>query len=105
MTEPLLVLRRQMITPREIFRPNALLELLFRLGSGFVRLVALIAIWLYRNMVSKQIRSRRCRFTPTCSQYAQEAIARHGLVTGGFMAYRRLRRCGPEDPGGYDPVP
>lgn len=94
-----------MITPREIFGRASLWELLFRLGSGFVRLVALILLWLYQSIVSKQIRSRQCRFTPTCSQYAQEAIARHGLVTGGLMAYKRLRRCGPDDPGGYDPVP
>lgn len=46
-----------------------------------------------------------CRFSPSCSCYAQDAIARHGVVSGGWLAMRRLARCHPWHPGGVDPVP
>src|SRR3546814_21141317 len=47
----------------------------------------------------------RCRFVPTCSEYAMQAIASHGPLRGGWLALRRIRRCPPLNPGGHDPVP
>ena len=46
-----------------------------------------------------------CRFTPTCSQYALEAVEKYGAVKGGWLALRRILRCNPFHEGGYDPVP
>jgi len=46
-----------------------------------------------------------CRFEPTCSAYAEEAVRRHGARRGASLAVRRLLRCRPGCPGGYDPVP
>jgi putative membrane protein insertion efficiency factor len=46
-----------------------------------------------------------CRFAPSCSEYAREAVERHGATRGGLLALRRVARCHPWHPGGWDPVP
>jgi len=61
------------------------------------------AIWLYQKLISPLF-PRRCRFYPSCSEYAKEAGLRYGALKGGLMATRRLLRCNPWNPGGYDPV-
>ncbi|MEW6399763.1 MAG: membrane protein insertion efficiency factor YidD [Bacillota bacterium] len=61
-------------------------------------------IWLYRVLVSPVLPGT-CRFQPSCSVYAEQAVKRHGLIRGGVLAGRRLFRCHPWHPGGYDPVP
>ena len=60
-------------------------------------------VWLYRHAISPLI-GANCRFEPTCSVYAAEAIEHHGLY-GLWLAVRRLLKCHPFHPGGYDPVP
>jgi putative membrane protein insertion efficiency factor len=59
---------------------------------------------LYKRMVSPSMRSS-CRFSPTCSEYAAEAIARRGWFIGSLLAVARVARCHPFSRGGFDPVP
>jgi uncharacterized protein len=61
-------------------------------------------VQLYRHMVSP-LRLPTCRFTPTCSQYAVQALAEYGLARGSGLSAVRLAKCGPWHPGGWDPIP
>lgn len=67
------------------------------------RLVALL-LRGYQKVISPAL-PPSCRFTPTCSQYALEAVTRYGVLRGGWLGVRRLVRCHPFHPGGFDPVP
>lgn len=69
-----------------------------------MRKLALVPIRVYQYAISPMMASH-CRFYPSCSCYAYEAIEHHGLLRGGWLAVRRLGRCHPWHPGGYDPVP
>ena len=64
----------------------------------------LAAIRFYRRNISPA-RPSCCRFIPTCSQYALEALEKYGAVKGSWLAFKRILRCNPFHKGGYDPVP
>jgi len=66
--------------------------------------VALWLIRLYQRWISRFLPSM-CRYTPTCSEYAAEALSGHGFWRGMWLAIRRIARCHPFREGGYDPVP
>jgi putative membrane protein insertion efficiency factor len=66
--------------------------------------VVLRLIRLYQQTVS-QVTPPSCRFIPSCSEYGYQAIEKYGLVRGGWLTVKRLVRCNPFNPGGYDPVP
>ena len=66
--------------------------------------VLVLLVRLYQRWVSPAF-GPRCRFAPSCSSYAAEALQVHGLVRGSWLAVRRIGRCHPFHPGGHDPVP
>ena len=67
------------------------------------RALLLVMLHFYKRLISPVLPSA-CKFYPTCSEYAIEAVARFGSARGGWMTARRLCRCRPFHPGGYDPV-
>ncbi len=69
------------------------------------RLILLAPIRLYQMIVSPALPQNTCRFYPTCSHYAYQAIFRHGALKGGLLAAWRVLRCNPFNPGGIDPIP
>ncbi|MGI6230943.1 MAG: membrane protein insertion efficiency factor YidD [Tractidigestivibacter sp.] len=62
------------------------------------------AIRFYQSYISPLL-GPHCIYTPTCSEYARQAIAKYGLAKGGWLAFKRILRCHPFHAGGYDPVP
>ena len=65
-----------------------------RIGIGLIRLYRIVFAWLPSS----------CRFYPTCSHYTEQSIQKYGLFRGSWMGARRIARCHPWNPGGYDPV-
>ena len=65
-----------------------------RIGIGLIKVYRVVFAWMPSS----------CRFEPTCSHYAEQAIQRYGLLRGSAMGLRRIARCHPWHPGGYDPV-
>jgi putative membrane protein insertion efficiency factor len=66
--------------------------------------IAFALIWFYQKAISPHFPAS-CRYYPTCSSYAKEAILRFGFFKGSFLAVKRILRCHPFSSGGYDPVP
>ncbi len=64
--------------------------------------IFLIKVW---QRTFSQVLPPSCRFTPSCSQYGLEAIQKYGALKGGWLTVKRVGRCHPFNPGGYDPVP
>ena len=69
-----------------------------------IRRLLVYLVRVYRWLISPML-PPACRFHPSCASYAEEALARHGALRGGWLAARRVCRCGPWNTGGYDPVP
>jgi putative membrane protein insertion efficiency factor len=69
-----------------------------------VKSLVLAALRFYKRSISPQL-PPACRYTPTCSEYAIEAIERRGVIVGGLLATKRVLSCNPFSRGGYDPVP
>ncbi|GHV04220.1 putative membrane protein insertion efficiency factor [Spirochaetia bacterium] len=71
---------------------------------AILRKLALLLIRFYQGAVSPHF-PPSCRYVPTCSAYAYEAVEKYGVCRGVFLAVKRILRCHPLHPGGYDPVP
>ena len=68
------------------------------------KLIALAIVRFYRKFISPLF-PPSCRYVPTCSEYAMIALQRYGFLKGSWLAIKRICRCHPWHPGGYDPVP
>ena len=66
--------------------------------------ILLLPIWVYQKAISPYT-PPSCRFTPTCSEYARQALLKHGPIKGVWLAIKRISRCHPWGGSGYDPVP
>jgi len=66
-----------------------------------------LVLWLIRGYqyLLRPMLGANCRFAPSCSEYAREAVEKYGALKGSWLALRRILRCHPYHPGGYDPVP
>lgn len=73
--------------------------------ANLPRFLLLLLVRFYQLTFSRALPANTCRFYPTCSHYGYEAIYKYGAFKGGWMAFKRILRCQPFNPGGYDPVP
>lgn len=65
--------------------------------------ISIFLIELYQKKISKYTK-RNCRFYPTCSEYSKQAILKYGFLKGSFLSIKRISKCHPFNPGGYDPL-
>lgn len=83
---------------------QGLFEAVLAGAKAFLVKVLLALVTAYRYGLSPLL-GQHCRFQPSCSEYAQVALSRHGVYLGSGLVLKRLCRCHPWRPGGYDPVP
>ncbi len=69
-----------------------------------MKYIAVFLVTLYQQIISPGL-PPACRYVPSCSEYAKEALMKHGFLKGTYLAVRRILRCHPLHAGGYDPVP
>ena len=81
-----------------------IIKKIFSIFARFLQWIFIMLINFYRNCISP-LTPASCRFTPTCSQYALEAIKKYGPFKGFWLALKRILRCHPWGGSGYDPVP
>jgi putative membrane protein insertion efficiency factor len=77
-----------------------------RIAEWIIRLpsLALIGVIMFHRRFLSRFTPPTCRFTPTCSRYALDAVRRYGVIRGGWLGIWRVMRCNPFHPGGYDPL-
>lgn len=73
--------------------------------STYLNMVLIGFVKFYKRYISPMKRTPSCKYIPTCSQYAIEALQKYGPLKGSFLAVKRILRCNPFSKGGYDPVP
>ncbi len=71
---------------------------------AFIAWILILAVKVYKYVISPLL-PPACRYYPTCSEYTVTALKRYGLLKGSFLSMKRILRCNPFFPGGYDPVP
>ncbi len=93
-----------MALPKQVMGSDKPIAVSFFIMNKIFSAILLFFVYFYRNCISP-FTPASCRYVPTCSAYAVEAIKKHGAKKGGWLALKRIARCHPWGGHGYDPVP